>query len=146
MLQGGPCGFGMRGQNARSGPGTRPGFEGGQMPLYRRLPKLKGIAGGGYSSFILVQIWVTLAVTPVCIRRPCCRNRTHSNSDRSEELDSSIRVIGMGAGLPKFVTVNLRQLEAKFKEGDEVSLESVLEKKLFKATGRDSKLPLKVCL
>ena len=42
----------------------------------------------------------------------------------------------MGAGLPKFVTVNLRQLEAKFKEGDEVSLESVLEKKLFKATGK----------
>lgn len=36
----------MRGQNARSGNSTRPGFEGGQIPLYRRLPKLKGIAGG----------------------------------------------------------------------------------------------------
>jgi ribosomal protein L15 len=36
----------MRGQKARSGAGTRPGFEGGQIPLYRRLPKLKGIAGG----------------------------------------------------------------------------------------------------
>jgi large subunit ribosomal protein L15 len=34
-------GFGMRGQKSRSGRGTRPGFEGGQMPLYRRLPKLK---------------------------------------------------------------------------------------------------------
>jgi large subunit ribosomal protein L15 len=32
----------MRGQNSRSGGGTRPGFEGGQQPLYRRLPKLKG--------------------------------------------------------------------------------------------------------
>jgi large subunit ribosomal protein L15 len=31
----------MRGQKSRSGSGTRPGFEGGQMPLYRRLPKLK---------------------------------------------------------------------------------------------------------
>lgn len=30
---------GAKGQNARSGGGTRPGFEGGQMPLYRRLPK-----------------------------------------------------------------------------------------------------------
>lgn len=39
--QGASCGFGMRGQKSRSGSGTRPGFEGGQMPLYRRIPKLK---------------------------------------------------------------------------------------------------------
>lgn len=38
---GASCGFGMRGQKSRSGRSTRPGFEGGQMPLYRRLPKLK---------------------------------------------------------------------------------------------------------
>ena len=37
--QGASCGFGMRGQKSRSGRPTRPGFEGGQMPLYRRLPK-----------------------------------------------------------------------------------------------------------
>lgn len=40
--QGASAGKGMRGQNARSGGGTRPGFEGGQQPLYRRVPKLKG--------------------------------------------------------------------------------------------------------
>jgi len=39
--QGASAGLGMRGQKSRSGGGTRPGFEGGQMPLYRRLPKLK---------------------------------------------------------------------------------------------------------
>ena len=39
--QGASCGFGMRGQKARSGRPTRPGFEGGQLPLYRRIPKLK---------------------------------------------------------------------------------------------------------
>lgn len=39
--QGASCGFGMRGQKSRSGTGTKAGFEGGQMPLYRRLPKLK---------------------------------------------------------------------------------------------------------
>ncbi|PIA39747.1 hypothetical protein AQUCO_02600301v1, partial [Aquilegia coerulea] len=44
--QGGSCGFGMRGQKSRSGPGVRRGFEGGQTALYRRLPKLRGIAGG----------------------------------------------------------------------------------------------------
>lgn len=40
--QGASAGLGMRGQNSRSGAGTRPGFEGGQQPLYRRVPKLKG--------------------------------------------------------------------------------------------------------
>jgi len=33
------CGRGGKGQTARSGSSIRPGFEGGQMPLYRRLPK-----------------------------------------------------------------------------------------------------------
>ena len=33
------AGRGHKGQNARSGGGVRPGFEGGQIPLYRRLPK-----------------------------------------------------------------------------------------------------------
>ena len=36
---GGTSGRGHKGQNARSGGGVRPGFEGGQMPLQRRLPK-----------------------------------------------------------------------------------------------------------
>lgn len=40
--QGASCGFGMRGQKSRSGRPTRPGFEGGQQPLYRRLPKFQG--------------------------------------------------------------------------------------------------------
>ncbi|MFH1709887.1 MAG: 50S ribosomal protein L15 [bacterium] len=35
-------GRGNKGQNARQGGGVRPGFEGGQTPLYRRLPKEKG--------------------------------------------------------------------------------------------------------
>jgi ribosomal protein L15, bacterial/organelle len=33
------AGKGHKGQNARSGGGVRPGFEGGQIPMYRRLPK-----------------------------------------------------------------------------------------------------------
>ena len=37
--QGKTAGRGMNGQGSRSGGGTRPGFEGGNMPLYRRLPK-----------------------------------------------------------------------------------------------------------
>ncbi|XP_050225031.1 50S ribosomal protein L15, chloroplastic [Mercurialis annua] len=95
--QGNSCGFGMRGQKSRSGPGIRRGFEGGQMPLYRRLPKLRGIAGG------------------------------------------------MRAGLPKFVPVNLKDIEtAGFVEGEEVSLESLKEKGLINPSGRERRLPLKI--
>lgn len=95
--QGGSCGFGMRGQKSRSGPGVRKGFEGGQMPLYRRLPKLRGIAGG------------------------------------------------MHAGLPKYVPVNLKDIEtAGFQEGEEVSLESLKEKGLINPSGRERRLPLKI--
>merc|ERR1712224_924500 len=56
---GGTGGRGTRGQNSRSGGGVRPGFEGGQLPLYRRLPKLKGIAGGmsaGLPNFVTINI------------------------------------------------------------------------------------------
>jgi len=34
------AGKGTKGQNSRSGGGTRPGFEGGQLPLFQRLPKI----------------------------------------------------------------------------------------------------------
>ncbi|KAB2006981.1 hypothetical protein ES319_D11G384800v1 [Gossypium barbadense] len=99
--QGGSCGFGMRGQKSRSGPGVRKGFEGGQMPLYRRIPKLRGIAGG------------------------------------------------MHAGLPKYILVNLKDIEtAGFRDGDEVSLETLTKRGLINPSGRDRKLPLKglICL
>ncbi len=36
------AGKGTKGQNARAGNGRRPGFEGGQNPLYKRIPKLRG--------------------------------------------------------------------------------------------------------
>mmetsp|Transcript_10015 Transcript_10015/g.13628 ORF Transcript_10015/g.13628 Transcript_10015/m.13628 type:complete len:229 (-) Transcript_10015:135-821(-) len=57
--QGLTCGYGNRGQKARSGPGVRPGFEGGQNPLYRAMPKLKGICGGmsaGQQKFVTVNL------------------------------------------------------------------------------------------
>jgi len=51
--QGASCGFGMRGQKSRSGRPTRPGFEGGQQPLYRRLPKFVGKPmGPGHSKTV----------------------------------------------------------------------------------------------
>lgn len=40
--QGKTAGRGTKGQNSRSGSGKKPGFEGGQNPLYKRIPKLRG--------------------------------------------------------------------------------------------------------
>jgi large subunit ribosomal protein L15 len=54
--QGASCGFGMRGQKSRSGSGTRPGFEGGQMPLYRRIPKLKHFPLINHKEFTIINI------------------------------------------------------------------------------------------
>ncbi|NJN60254.1 MAG: 50S ribosomal protein L15 [Coleofasciculaceae cyanobacterium RL_1_1] len=54
--QGASCGKGMRGQKSRSGSGTRPGFEGGQMPLYRRVPKLKHFTVINPKNFTVVNV------------------------------------------------------------------------------------------
>ena len=47
------CGKGNKGQKARSGGSIRPGFEGGQMPLHRRLPK-KGFNNARFKSRIAI--------------------------------------------------------------------------------------------
>ena len=50
------AGKGHKGQNARSGGGVRPGFEGGQMPLSRRLPKR------GFSNYPFKVVYETVNV------------------------------------------------------------------------------------
>ena len=50
--QGKTAGRGSKGHNSRSGGGVRPGFEGGQMPLHRRLPK------GGFTNIFKKKIAV----------------------------------------------------------------------------------------
>jgi large subunit ribosomal protein L15 len=49
------AGKGHKGQNARSGGGVRPGFEGGQNPLYRRLPK-RGFTNPTRKEFAVVNL------------------------------------------------------------------------------------------
>lgn len=50
------CGKGNKGQMARAGRGIRPGFEGGQMPLFRRLPKK------GFSNFQFRDVYEVINV------------------------------------------------------------------------------------
>ena len=50
----------------------------------------------------------------------------------------------MGAGLPKFATINLGVLGMHYQAGEEVTLESLRQKRLLNVSGREAKLPLKV--
>ena len=50
------AGKGHKGQNARSGGGVRPGFEGGQLPLYRKLPKR------GFKNFLFHKQYTVINV------------------------------------------------------------------------------------
>lgn len=47
---------GCKGQNARTGGGVRPGFEGGQTPFMRKLPKLKGFKNPNHIEFQVVNV------------------------------------------------------------------------------------------
>ncbi len=60
--RGGTAGRGNKGQNSRSGGGVRPGFEGGQMPLYRR------IARRGFSNYRFKKIFHIVNVGEVSKR------------------------------------------------------------------------------
>ena len=51
------AGKGHKGQNARSGGGVRPGFEGGQFPIYRQLPKR------GFNNKRFATVYVTINVS-----------------------------------------------------------------------------------
>lgn len=47
---------GGKGQTARSGSGYKPGFEGGQTPLYRKMPKLKGFNNINHVDYQVVNV------------------------------------------------------------------------------------------
>mgnify|MGYP003294313953 CR=1 FL=1 len=49
------CGTGNKGQKSRSGRGKAPGFEGGQTPLYRRLPKF-GFTNNAHVEYAIVNV------------------------------------------------------------------------------------------
>ena len=51
------AGKGHKGQNARAGGGVRPGFEGGQMPLYRRIPKR------GFNNYEFANVYAEVNVS-----------------------------------------------------------------------------------
>lgn len=114
--QGGSCGMGMRGQKSRSGSMPYSGFEGGQMPLYRRLPKLKGIAGGmaaGRPKFITVNlrdIARKFSDGETVSKETCKEKRIINPSGYYRDLP--LKVLGEGDDLPANLTFEVAALSA----------------------------------
>ena len=106
-------GRGHKGQNARSGGGVRLGFEGGQIPLFQRLPK-RGFTNINRKEYAIVNLDVL--------------NRFDEGTEVSPELlietgivsneKSGIKILGNGT-LEKKITVKAHKFSASAKEAIE---------------------------
>lgn len=108
-------GRGHKGQKARSGGGTRPGFEGGQMPLFQRLPK-RGFTNIHRREFTVVNL--------------AALNRFEDGTEITPELlleegvvsklKEGIKILGNGA-VEKKLTVKAHKFSASAKEAIEAA-------------------------
>ena len=100
---------GHKGQNSRSGGGVKPGFEGGQMPLQRRLPK-RGFTNIFQKTFSIVNVsslekLEETEITPeVLIKEGLVR-----------KIQDGVKILGNGE-LTKAVTVKAHAFSASAKE------------------------------
>lgn len=93
------AGRGMNGQNSRSGGGTRPGFEGGQMPLFRRIPK-RGFTNRNKKQWAIVNIEDLNAFENDTVITPELLIET----GLVKKLDDGLKILGNGE-LEKKLTV-----------------------------------------
>lgn len=105
--RGGTAGRGNNGQNARSGGGVRPGFEGGQMPLYRR------VARRGFSNARFKVVYQCLNVSDL-------QGRFNDGDTVTEQAlrqkglvsgNQPVKILGNGE-LSKKLTVHIARLSA----------------------------------
>ena len=104
------AGKGHKGQNARSGGGVRPGFEGGQLPLYRKLPK-RGFYNRFATQYAVINVSTLAkfedgAVVDLEVLRNCGIVKT--NEDK-------LKVLGNGE-LTNKITVKAAVFSASAKE------------------------------
>lgn len=109
------AGKGHKGQNARSGGGVRPGFEGGQNPLFRRLPK-RGFTNINRKEYAIVNLDTLnrfeegTEVTPALL--------IETGYVSSEK--AGIKILGNGT-LDKKLTVKAHKFSASAKEAIETA-------------------------
>jgi large subunit ribosomal protein L15 len=100
---------GHKGQNARSGGGTKAGFEGGQMPLQRRLPK-RGFTNIFQKQFNVVNIDIINRLTESVITPDVLKSVGVVKNTKK-----MIKILGKGE-LTRPVTVNAHAFSASAKE------------------------------
>lgn len=100
------AGKGHKGQKARSGHGMRPGFEGGQMPLQRRVPKR------GFNN-IFAEKWIAVNVSALEAFDDGAVVDAAALKDKGiiKKADLPVKVLGNGK-LTKKLTVNLNAFSA----------------------------------
>ncbi|SDK57733.1 50S ribosomal protein L15 [Sediminibacillus albus] len=109
------AGRGHKGQKARSGGGVRPGFEGGQMPLFQRLPK-RGFTNIHRKEFAIVNLEALnqfdegTEVTPELLLE----------TGVVSKLKAGIKVLGNG-NVEKKLTVKAHKFSASAKEAIEAA-------------------------
>ncbi|MCD8502120.1 MAG: 50S ribosomal protein L15 [Bacillaceae bacterium] len=109
------AGKGHKGQNARSGGGVRPGFEGGQMPIFRRLPK-RGFTNPTRKEYAIVNLETLnrfdegVEVTPELL--------IESGIVKNEK--DGIKILGEG-NIEKKLTVKAHKFSASAKEAIEAA-------------------------
>ena len=100
------AGKGHKGQKARAGRGIRPGFEGGQMPLQRRVPKR------GFNN-IFAEAWTAINVSALEVFEDGATVNAAALVEKGiiKKADCPIKVLGNGK-LTKKLTVNLNAYSA----------------------------------
>ncbi|HHC9383857.1 TPA: 50S ribosomal protein L15 [Staphylococcus aureus] len=111
-------GRGHKGQKARSGGGVRPGFEGGQLPLFRRLPK-RGFTNINRKEYAIVNLDQLnkfedgTEVTPALLVESGVVKNEKSGVVKNEK--SGIKILGNGS-LDKKLTVKAHKFSASAAE------------------------------
>ena len=105
------CGKGHKGQMARAGRGIRPGFEGGQMPLFRRLPKK------GFSNEQFRDVYETVNVGDLNIFEDGAVINETSLREKNlvNRVCDAIKILGNGE-LTRKLTVEIKSLSASARE------------------------------
>ncbi|QDP90651.1 50S ribosomal protein L15 [Bacillus amyloliquefaciens] len=109
------AGKGHKGQNARSGGGVRPGFEGGQMPLFQRLPK-RGFTNINRKEYAIVNVDKLNGFAEGTEVTPELLLETGVIS----KLNAGVRILGNGK-LEKKLTVKANKFSASAKEAVEAA-------------------------
>ncbi|MGL5041919.1 MAG: 50S ribosomal protein L15 [Culicoidibacterales bacterium] len=107
------AGRGHKGQNARSGGGVRPGFEGGQTPLFRRIPK-RGFTNIFRKEFAIVNLDALNVFEDGTVVTPELLLETRI----ARKLESGIKILGNGS-----VTKKLTVKAHKFSQTAKTAIE-----------------------